>query len=90
MFDHGLVKEIHALQSNKLSTTVRGLIGVKEVLGYLNAEYDLERAKYLMKLNTRHLAKRQYTWFRREKRLQWIDVDQKSVGEIVNQLMEKI
>ena len=44
-------------------------------MGFLNKEYDLAQAKERMKLNTRRLAKRQLTWFRKEKRIQWIEVD---------------
>ncbi len=43
------------------------------MIGYLEGEYDLERAIYLIKLNTRHFAKRQLTWFRRERDVIWID-----------------
>ena len=49
-------------------------IGIPEVTGYLKGEYDHQRAKYLMKLHTRHYIKRQLTWFRRDKRLIWIDI----------------
>ena len=50
------------------------IIGIPEVMGYLKGDHDLERAKYLMKLNTRHYVKRQLTWFRRDERLTWIDI----------------
>ena len=40
-------------------------IGYKEIIGYLNGEYDLDEAVRLVKKNTRHYAKRQLTWFRR-------------------------
>lgn len=74
MFQSGLVEEIKALQHQSISLTAQGLIGVKEVLGYLNGAYDLEQARELLKKNTRHLAKKQLTWFRAEKRIQWIDI----------------
>ena len=48
-------------------------LGYREIFGYLDGEYDLERAIYLIKRNTRHFAKRQLTWFRREKDVRWID-----------------
>ena len=69
MFARGLVEEIKQVSGLPLSTTAQKLIGIPEVMGYLKGEYDLERAKYLMKLNTRHYVKRQLTWFRRDKRL---------------------
>lgn len=48
-------------------------LGYKEILAYLEGEYDLERAVYLIKRDTRHFAKRQLTWFRREKCVTWVD-----------------
>ena len=54
--------------------TAEKIIGIPEVRGFLHGQYDLEEAKNLIKLNTRHLAKRQLTWFRREKRLEWITI----------------
>ena len=48
-------------------------LGYKEILAYLEGEYDLERAVYLIKRDTRHFAKRQLTWFRREKYVTWVD-----------------
>lgn len=81
MFAEGLLEEIKILPQDKLSVTVKGLIGVKEGLAVLAGEYDLERAKYLMKRNTRHFAKRQLTWFRKDKRLEWIMINEKDTAE---------
>lgn len=74
MFECGIVDEINSVKDLNLSRTARSIIGVKEISAYLNGDYDIERAKYLMKLHSRHLAKRQLTWFRREDRLKWVDV----------------
>ncbi|HPB67874.1 MAG TPA: tRNA (adenosine(37)-N6)-dimethylallyltransferase MiaA [Candidatus Omnitrophota bacterium] len=74
MFQEGLVEEIRRLLRRSLSPTARRIIGVSEVAGYLNREYGEDRARYLMKLHTRHYAKRQLTWFRKERRLQWVDI----------------
>lgn len=76
MFDDGLLDEIKGLGVFDLSKTARGLIGLKEVVGYLSGGYDIEEAKDLMKQNTRRFAKRQLTWFRRESRAKWIDVNE--------------
>jgi len=78
MFQDGLVGEIQGLLPKKWSRTAEGLLGIKDVKGYLKGEYDLERAKYLMKLNTRHYAKRQLTWFRKDKRIQWLMMDKEN------------
>ena len=74
MFAKGLLEEIQQVSALPLSLTARKIIGIPEVMGYLKGEHDLARAKYLMKLHTRHYVKRQLTWFRRDKRLTWIDI----------------
>ena len=76
MLAAGLVDEIKNLNVKMLSITAGRIIGVAEINGYLTGEYDLQRAKYLIQLNTRHLAKRQLTWFRKDKRLQWVMVEE--------------
>ncbi|OGX26392.1 MAG: tRNA (adenosine(37)-N6)-dimethylallyltransferase MiaA [Omnitrophica WOR_2 bacterium RIFCSPHIGHO2_01_FULL_48_9] len=84
MFIYGIVEEMRGLLSKKLSKTAQGMIGLKEVGGFLKGEHDLQRAQYLLKRNTRHFAKRQLTWFRKDKRLQWINVEENDrVEEIV-------
>ena len=56
-------------------------IGYKEILDYLDGEYDYERAVYLLKQDTRHFAKRQMTWFRREKDVTLLNKDNFSSNE---------
>ena len=91
MFQDGLVGEIQGLLPKKWSRTAEGLLGIKEVKGYLRGEYDLEKAKYLMKLNTRHYAKRQLTWFRKDKRIRWMMIDKdQTTAEIVSGILEEI
>lgn len=48
-------------------------LGYKEILAYLDGEYSLEEAVYRIKRDTRHFAKRQITWFKREKEVIWIN-----------------
>lgn len=76
MFEHGLVDEVRALSGVTLSHTASAIIGIPEVTGYLKGEHDLARAKYLMKLNTRHYVKRQLTWFGRDQRIEWINIEE--------------
>ena len=91
MFAKGIVDEIRQVSKLPLSSTACKVIGIPEVMGYLKGEYDLERAKYLMKLNTRHYIKRQLTWFRRDKRLTWIDIEHdQSPGQIADIIIEQI
>lgn len=75
MLEEGLVEEVLALKKRGLKkgmVSMQGL-GYKEILSYLDGEYDLERAVYLIKRDTRHFAKRQLTWFKREKDVIWVD-----------------
>jgi tRNA dimethylallyltransferase len=87
MFTKGLIDEIKQVASKPLGLTAVKIIGIPEVMGHLKGEYDLERAKYLMKLHTRHYVKRQLTWFRRDKRIEWIDI---TAGQPVQQIAEII
>jgi len=75
MMEDGLVEEVRRLQSEGCSrelVSMQGL-GYKEILAWLDGEHDLERAVYLIKRDTRHFAKRQLTWFKREKDVIWVD-----------------
>ncbi|MBR3173444.1 MAG: tRNA (adenosine(37)-N6)-dimethylallyltransferase MiaA [Eubacterium sp.] len=72
MFENGLVDEVKALGLDNTNQSMQG-IGYKEVLEYLNGNLSLEETKELIKKNTRHFAKRQFTWFRHEKVVQMID-----------------
>ena len=76
--EEGLVEEVKSLSKMDIPKTATSMqsLGYREIFGYLDGEYDLERAVYLIKRNTRHFAKRQLTWFRREKDVRWIDKSQ--------------
>ena len=74
MMDSGLLEEVKAVYPlrhlNSLQT-----VGYRELFGYLDGEYDLQRAVELIRQNTRHYAKRQMTWFRRDKDIHWLDAN---------------
>ena len=97
MLEEGLVLEVKALHEKgytKDMVSMQGL-GYKEILDYLNGEISLDRAIYLIKRDTRHFAKRQLTWFRREKEVEWVnkpDLDydnQKIIEYMLTKLKEK-
>lgn len=74
MVDEGLVIEVKMLLDQgctKDLVSMQGL-GYKEIIPYLEGECSLEEALYILKRDTRHFAKRQLTWFRREKVVHWI------------------
>lgn len=76
MMSDGLVDEVTALyRSGRLqedSTAGKG-IGYREFFPYFRGECGLDEVSYNIKLDTRHFAKRQLTWFRREKNVTWIN-----------------
>lgn len=76
MIAEGLVKEVKNLLENygcdKSMVSMKGL-GYKEIISYLEGEITLEEAIYILKRDTRHFAKRQLTWFKREKEVVWVD-----------------
>ncbi|MCI8586222.1 MAG: tRNA (adenosine(37)-N6)-dimethylallyltransferase MiaA [Lachnospiraceae bacterium] len=75
MLEEGLVEEVRRLKEmgcRREMVSMQGL-GYKEFLAYLDGEYSLLEAEKLLKQNTRHFAKRQLTWFRREKEVIWLD-----------------
>lgn len=75
MIEMGLVQEVENLLKNYSPNLVsmQGL-GYKEIVRYLNGEISLEEAVFILKRDTRHFAKRQLTWFRRQCEAVWIDV----------------
>ena len=75
MLAEGLVEEVRKLKEEGLGRehiSMQG-IGYKEILEYLEGRTELPQAAELLKQNTRHFAKRQLTWFRREKDVIWLD-----------------
>ncbi len=75
MMEQGLVDEVQKLKNmgyHKKMVSMQGL-GYKEILEYLEGECSLEEAVYRIKRDTRHFAKRQLTWFRREREVIWVN-----------------
>lgn len=75
MINNGLVDEVRNLLNSNVdekAVSMQGL-GYKEIVTYLKGQCSLEEAIDKIKLETRHFAKRQLTWFRREKQVTWID-----------------
>lgn len=75
MLEKGLVEEVEGLRRmgcHKGMVSMQGL-GYKEILAYLEGETTLEEAVEILKRDTRHFAKRQLTWFRREREVIWVN-----------------
>lgn len=91
MFNQGLVEEVKSLLRLTLSKTASQVIGIEEIKGYLEGKYDLAEAKRLVKCNSRHYAKRQLSWFRRDKRIDWIFIkDTDSSEDIVKRIWKRL
>lgn len=78
MMEEGLLEEVKSLRErgcHRGMVSMQGL-GYKEILAYLEGEYPLEEAVRILKRDTRHFAKRQLTWFRREQNVIWVDKEQ--------------
>ena len=75
MLTEGLVDEVQSLKERGYTRNMVSMqgLGYKEILDYLNGDCSLEEAIYVLKRDTRHFAKRQLTWFRRERDVIWID-----------------
>lgn len=93
MLEEGLLKEVQQLSAKGYTrdlVSMQGL-GYKELLAYLDGECSLEEAIDILKRDTRHFAKRQLTWFKREKEVIWVDKDQFSTeDELLDFLLTKL
>jgi tRNA dimethylallyltransferase len=94
MMEEGLIAEVEALKAKGYTrdmVSMQGL-GYKEILDYLNGVCSLEEAIYILKRDTRHFAKRQLTWFRRERDVIWIDKQALQYDEeiILEKMLEHI
>ena len=75
MLQQGLVEEVRGLLNEGIPASCQAMkaIGYKEIVPLLQSEATMEETVYLLKLNTRHYAKRQLTWMRREEDVCWVD-----------------
>lgn len=68
----GMVEEARAVYAKRALNSLQ-TVGYKELFAMMDGEYDLNRAIELIQQNTRHYAKRQLTWFRRDKEIHWLN-----------------
>ena len=94
MISDGLLDEVSSLyKKNPKSRILRSAIGYKELIEYLEGNVTLDKAIENIKQNSRHYAKRQYTWFNNKMSLKWFDVDindfDKTVNEVISYIKSK-
>ena len=94
MFDNGLLEEVESLKDYfKTSKALNTAIGYKEFIPYFNNEKTLEEVKDDIKKNSRHYAKRQYTFFNYQFNLTWFNTNyndfNKTINEVINYINKK-
>ena len=87
MMQDGLLEEVKSLHLYKQLNALK-TVGYTELFDHLNGLISLEDAVEKIKQNTRKFAKRQLTWFRRQKDIEWFEPDQ--VSEIIDYLHQHI
>ena len=77
MVRDGLIDEVKSLLDQGYTEELLSMkaIGYKEIFPYLKGEMSLEEALHILKRDTRHFAKRQLTWFRKDQRIRWFEVE---------------
>lgn len=90
MVEAGILDEAKYILSKDIGTTASKAIGYKEFVPYFNGEDSLSSCKEVLKRETRRYAKRQLTWFRRDKEINWIEIDKNSKEEIICKAKEII
>lgn len=73
MIDEGLVEEVKGLEKYRDLPALQ-TVGYREIFGYLDGNYSLDEAIRLIQRNTRHYAKKQLTWWKRDNAIKWIDL----------------
>lgn len=92
MFEKGLVDEVRGLISEGLldSLTSKQAIGYKEIIASFAGEYDLDKARELIKRNSRRYAKRQMTWFKKDERIVWFDMSKTDCDAAAQKILGSI
>ncbi|MFH1612646.1 MAG: tRNA (adenosine(37)-N6)-dimethylallyltransferase MiaA [bacterium] len=92
MIEQGLVDEVKKLMELEYLenfVSIQGL-GYKEIIGYLKNIYNLEESIDLIKHNTKLFAKRQLTWFKKDKKIKWVEIDNINDFEIIEKIEEML
>ncbi len=83
MISRGFLEEVKGLKEKGFTPKLKALrtVGYQELVNYLEGKFELQEAIEKIKLNTRHYAKRQLTWFRKEKEIVWMDAEDDNLIE---------
>ncbi len=88
----GLVDEVQGLLARGYAPTLPAMqgLGYKEIVAYVQGRVALDEVVRQLKSDTRRFAKRQYTWFRRDDRIRWLDVDQLEPEEVADRIVRMV
>ena len=91
MIKNGLIDEVKQLYDNKInSKAINTAIGYKELYKYFNKEISLDEAIELIKKNSRHYAKRQYTWFNNQMNIKWFNTNYNDFNKTIYEVLDYI
>lgn len=91
MLDNGLIDEAKYFYNlDKNAKSLKTVIGYKELFKYFDKEISKEEALELIKKNSRHYAKRQYTWFNNKMNIKWFDVNFDDFNQTINEVINYI
>ena len=89
MVNNGLIEEVEDLYKKYPDSMIlKRAIGYKEIIDYLNGNITIEPAIDLIKKNSRHYAKRQYTWFNNKMSIKWFNVDFEAFSKTIEEVKE--
>ena len=92
MFEQGLVDEVRGLMDQGLGDALTSMqaIGYKEIIDALRGAITMDEARELIKMRSRRYAKRQLSWFKRDDRIVWFDMDEFTIDEVVDDIYCRI
>ena len=91
MIENGLVREVKNLHKKYPNGLIlKRAIGYKEIIDYLDNNISLEEAIDLIKKNSRHYVKRQYTWFNNKMEIKWFNVNFDNFEDTINDVKKYI
>lgn len=86
MFTEGLLEEAHALIPFRHLKALQ-TVGYQELFDYFDGNIPIDRAKELIRQNTRQYAKRQLTWFKRDKSITWLDIEKEDKAKLLEKVL---
>ena len=90
MIEEGLIEEVKKILEAGYENNLNSLntLGYKEIIDFIEGKISLEKTIYLIKRNTRRFAKKQITWFKKDKRILWLNANKKSTEELADLILK--